>query len=422
MSRASKPPRPKSNVKGVRCSRWSQNGGGEWVAYWVWEHDGKVHSAGIGEEGRMMAEAAKAKAIAKDYENKEIQAGLQVKRTRLKTVAELLDWYMEIQQGRIGQKKKGVKVSGSKKPITEKTYLRNVARANNLKQLLGKKHLPISAADIQDYWDAAKKAGYHVNTINSDVNSLLKAAFKLAVKRRKLPQEFFPADGFESQVETVLRRAITEEEHKALLAQCDKVGDQDFADVLHCAYETGMRSGDISRLIKKEVKFDQLRIVAGKKVVASYFDLGHDTKTGMPRAVPISPKLRPVIERRLAGLKDGDYVFTRELKGQRVRWGDSNAITRKMEIRAKQAGLLYGDNHFDKHGNRIGFTFHCYKSRMLAELVAKGANEFVIRMILGTTSPEAIKHYAHSIDPGVTYRYINGDIDSESDSYRIKTA
>ena len=55
---------------------------------------------------------------------------------------------------------------------------------------------------------------------------------------------------------------------------------------------------------------------------------------------------------------------------------------------------------------------------MLAELVEKGASEFVIKMILGTVSAEALKHYTHSIDPGVTMRYINGDDISDKPTYK----
>jgi integrase len=258
----------------------------------------------------------------------------------------------------------------------------------------------------------------HINSVNNEVDNLLKAAYAQAVAERQIPAEFMPGK-FKSEKETIPTRAITQAEHEALLAQCDKVGDEDFKDVLTAVHATGMRSGDISGLIKSQVVLDEIRIVGGRKVIFSGFHLGFDTKTGMPRSVPMSNALREVIERRIEGLQDNDYVFTRIVRGGKGRqpW-QANSITRQCEVRAKQAKLLYGLKLKDGHGNRIGFTFHSYKSRMLAELVEKGASEFIIKMILGTVSAEALKAYTHSIDPGVTMRYVNGGDISDKPTYK----
>lgn len=418
-NRPPKPDRPQSKVLGVRCTQvaWSKRQQG-WIFYWGFHHPikDKFEGTGTNNEGRARAEAMIQSINVNGYELKEIEAGLQVKRTRFNNVAELIDWYMDIQKGRIKPKKKGVKTS--KDTITQKTYDRNRSRADNLKRHLGHKSPALTPADVREYWKLRRqdKRPGSTNTIDHEVNSLLKAAYKQAVAERQIPAEFMPSK-FKSEKETIPTRAITQEEHEALAAHCLKMGDQDFADVLTCARETGMRSGDISGLIASQVVFDEIRIVGGRKVTASYFKLAFDTKTGMPRAVPISPALRQVIERRIEGLQDNDLVFSRIIKDERVSWY-TNSITRSCEIRAKQAGLLYGSKLMDEHGNRIGFTFHSYKSRMLAELVEKGASEFVIKMILGTVSAEALKHYTHSIDPGVTMRYINGGDIQDKPTYK----
>jgi hypothetical protein len=64
--------------------------------YWYARVDGKQVYCGKGNKGYNLAVAAKAKETARKYENKEINAGMKVKRAEFKTVDEMLKWYLEL--------------------------------------------------------------------------------------------------------------------------------------------------------------------------------------------------------------------------------------------------------------------------------------------------------------------------------------
>ena len=70
-------------------------------------------------------------------------------------------------------------------------------------------------------------------------------------------------------------------------------------------YESGMRNGEISNLRASQVYLD-LPHISGQMV--DYIDLGiFDTKTGTRRTVPVSARLKGVLERRLQGLSPEDH-------------------------------------------------------------------------------------------------------------------
>ena len=129
------------------------------------------------------------------------------------------------------------------------------------------------------------------------------------------------------QLDTVSRLLIekgiiTDEEFEALVVNADP----DFADVLICGYESAMRSSEIAELRAYQVHLDERRISGGDAVTVDYIDLGiFDTKTGARRTVPVSPRLKEVLKRRLKGLEPEDPVFT-DKAGRYY----SSRITRKM--------------------------------------------------------------------------------------------
>ena len=77
-------------MKGVSCVTKGS------TEYWYARIDGQKKYCGKGDKGREIAIAAKAKQIAKNYENKEISAGLKVKKVKFKTVTDLSNWYMQL--------------------------------------------------------------------------------------------------------------------------------------------------------------------------------------------------------------------------------------------------------------------------------------------------------------------------------------
>ena len=63
------------------------------VEYWYARIDGTKKYCGKDDKGYKIATAAKAKEIARKYENKEANAGLKVKKINFKNFTELCNWY-----------------------------------------------------------------------------------------------------------------------------------------------------------------------------------------------------------------------------------------------------------------------------------------------------------------------------------------
>jgi hypothetical protein len=76
-------------MKGVSCV--TRKG----VEYWYANIGGEKKYCGKGDKGYKIGIAAKAKSIARKYENKEVSAGLKVRKDNFKTFTELCNWYME---------------------------------------------------------------------------------------------------------------------------------------------------------------------------------------------------------------------------------------------------------------------------------------------------------------------------------------
>ena len=74
-----------TKIKGVR------NKGG----YWYARIDGKEIYCGTGSKGKKTAEIRRKKYDVERHEDREREVGLEVKRSELKTVGDLVDWYLE---------------------------------------------------------------------------------------------------------------------------------------------------------------------------------------------------------------------------------------------------------------------------------------------------------------------------------------
>jgi len=77
-------------IKGVTCIK--RKG----TIYWYARVDGRRVCCGKGDRGYKVAVAARSKSIAKQYEKREIAAGLKVKKVHFKTVTDLSNWYMQL--------------------------------------------------------------------------------------------------------------------------------------------------------------------------------------------------------------------------------------------------------------------------------------------------------------------------------------
>jgi integrase len=174
--------------------------------------------------------------------------------------------------------------------------------------------------------------------------------------------------------------------------------DPDFRDVLICAYESAMRSSEIANLTAEQVHLNVHHISGA---IVDYIDLGiFDTKNGTRRTVPVSPRLKEVLERRLDNLKPEDYVFTdQEGKYTNVR------IAGKIRHLCKRANVQHGDKLLNKKGERVGIVFHCLRHTRTTLWVEAGFSDEIIRRATGHKTLAAYQQYIQ-LDPSVVMRLV----------------
>jgi len=344
----------KKTMKGVTC----KNG------YWYARIDGQEKYCGKGEKGKKLAEAAKAKEIARSYENKEINVGIKVKRTEFKKVRDISKWYMSLPSV---QAKKG--------------YIRNQNATKHLLEYFGKKPVNYIEPDEQErYRQNRIGQGAADATVNYEI-ALLSAMYNLALKRKKIPVEVMPGE-FVRKGSSPPRRIITEDEFEQIL----KHSDIDFQDLLICGYETAMRLSEIANLTKSQIHLD-LQHISGS--ILDYIDLGiFETKTGTRRTIPISSRLKEVFIRRMVGLKPDDLVFTEDDYQYYVSF-----VANRLRAACKKAGVIYGDKVFNKKGERVGIVFHCLRHTRTTKWVEMGFSDEIIRRATGHRSLDAYQQY-----------------------------
>ncbi len=344
--------------------------------YWYARIDGRKKYCGKGDKGRKLAEAAKAKDIARSYERKEVSAGLRVKRYDLKTVKDLLNWYMTIPEV---QELRGYgRYLCAEKPLF--AYFAELPVQS------------VEADDIDHYRHFRRQQGLTHATINLEV-ALLQAAYRRAVKRKKIPVDSTPGE-FPRIEGNNPRPRITDEQFEAILEHCKP----DFADFMICGYESAMRSSEIANLKPKKVRLG-VRHISGE--VVDCIDLGvFDTKTGARRTVPVSPRLKEVLERRLEGLNNEDRLFT--IKGSVI---NGLVVAQNLQPACEAAGVPYGDKTYDSSGQKIGIVFHCLRHTRASKWVEQGFSDEIIRRATGHASMEAYRQYI-KLDPSVVMRLV----------------
>lgn len=258
---------------------------------------------------------------------------MKVKKIHFKNFAELCNWYMTLPSIQ-----------------NQKIYERKITATKHL--LAYFKDSPLNRMENtqqEQYRLYRENHGAAPGTIDLELKLLRTISYK-AIKGKLIPVNFMPGEFVIKNI-VIPRRIITDEEFGLFL----KYSKPDFQDVLICEYETGMRSSEICNLTVSQVKLN-IQHISG--AVLDYIDLGiFDTKTGTRRMIPISTCLKRIIESRIIGLKENDYVFTNEkgLKFYRA------SIKARFETVCRRAGVIYGDKPKNAKGERIGVVFHCFR-------------------------------------------------------------
>jgi integrase len=348
------------------------------ATYWYAQIDGHRVYCGKDEKGRKLAEAARSKYVGRKYENREVQAGLKTRRSDFRTVGELCDWYMTL--------------PGVQK---QKNYGSRIGNARHLRGYFGSFPVgSVGGTEQETYRQRREAEGAAPGTVNNEIR-LLSAMYHLALKDRKILPEQTPGR-FPMEKGTNPRRVLTEDEAESLMAH---VEDENFRDVLVCAYETAMRSGEIQNLRVGQVHLG-VRHISGE--VVDYIDLGiFDTKTQTRRTVPVSPRLKEVLQRRLMGLGPDDHVFRTTNGGlfSTLMIGD------RLAAACERAGIPYGDKVLNDKGERTGIVFHCLRHTRTTRWVEMGFSDEIIRRATGHKSLEAYRTYI-KLDPSVVMRLV----------------
>jgi integrase len=265
----------------------------------------------------------------------------------------------------------------------------------------------VDADSLERYRERRNAEGIQNGTIDFELG-VLSAMYHLAKKRKKIQGDLMPGE-FPIVRETNPRRIVTEDEFNAL----HEAADEDFADALLCAYETAMRSGEVCKLRANQVHLG-VRHVSGR--IVDYIDLGiFDTKTGARRTVPISPKLKEMLERRLQGLDADDYVFTYTGYSEHPKPFTVVAISIKFKQVCKQAGIAHGDKLVNDKGERIGVVFHCLRHTRTTRWVEMGFSDEIIRRATGHRSLAAYQNYV-KLDPAAVMRLV--EVENPETTYK----
>jgi len=349
----------RQGMKGVSSS--TRNG----ETYWYAQVGGRKLYFGAGEQGRQDAEEAKHKEEAAKGETRRLRSGLKVAReSEFVNFKELHGWYFGLPevQAKVG-------------------YANKVRCLGHLVDFFGKERTlnQFEAADQNEYRVSRRKEGAGHGTIDNEIRTL-SAMFHKAKESKKIIFDLMPGK-FVRNGESIPRRPVTGDEYISLLS----VANPYFKDILICAWETGMRSSEISKLTCGQVRLG----------VNPHIYLGvYDTKTRAERFVPVSNQLRPTLERRIEGKNPRDLVFTNSV-GHSF---SGVSIDLLLAWACKRSGVPYGDKTVNEHGEREGIVFHGFRHAAITRWVIAGFNDQIIRAASGHKNPEVYRHYVHIKD------------------------
>jgi len=243
----------------------------------------------------------------------------------------------------------------------KRSWKRDMNSIHHLKKFFGNVTLNmITPSGIEKYiaWrkDSIDGKGKHPApaTINREL-ACLKTAFNRAIRDGKAVEN--PVQKVKFLPENNVRdRVLNEEEFEKLL----QVSPEHLKPILICAYETGMRLGEILPL-----RWEQVNL--GNRIITLR---SGETKTGEGRKVPISPRLYEV----LSSLgRAGEYVFT--YQGERVK-----SIRRSFKRARQRAGIR-------------DFRFHDFRHTFVTRMRRKGVPDRVIMNITGHKTLVMLNRY-----------------------------
>lgn len=192
-------------------------------------------------------------------------------------------------------------------------------------------------------------------TINREL-ALLKSMFSLAIKWNYLDKN--PVKQIKFSRERQLDKVLDKDEIPRLLAEaCDHL-----KPILILALTTGMRKGEILRLRWNDIDF------------VEDFIFIKDTKSGIPRKVPMSSLVRDALKRIK---REGDFVFCNP------------------ETRGRIQDIKTAFNAACRRAKIKDFRFHDLRHTAATNMVMAGVDLVTVKEILGHSSIQTTMRYAH---------------------------
>jgi integrase len=257
------------------------------------------------------------------------------------------------------------------------SYLKNGYPLERLKTFFGNKNLArITAGDIEQYRLARLadksardgKSALKLTTVNREVE-MLRSVLGKAVKWGKLGRN--PATQVEDYDEDNKRlRFLSNDEIRGVLRATKLSKSAFLRPAVYLALQTGMRRGELLGLRWSDVDFESNKILA------------RDTKTGIPRHVPMSRRARWALSKMAARNPLAEWVFqSRNQKGELA----AAQATNSAWPRALRLARIEN------------FHFHDLRHTFASHFAMKGGNLYALSQILGHNNPAmTLKRYTHS--------------------------
>lgn len=204
-------------------------------------------------------------------------------------------------------------------------------------------------------------------TVNREV-ALLAVMLNKAVRWKFLAKN--PAADVEAYAEDEAReRYLTRAEILRLLQQAKRSFSPLLRPVVYLALQTGLRKSELFGLRWTDVDFEHQQLLVT------------NTKTGVPRRVPLSRRARWLFGKLAARNPLATWVFESEAKdGQRAPVADVKKAWRTALIRAKIRD----------------FRFHDLRHTFASHFAMKGGNIYALAKLMGHSNPKmTIDRYAH---------------------------
>lgn len=222
-------------------------------------------------------------------------------------------------------------------------------------------------------------------TVNKEV-TLLSSIFIMAIRERVTHSN--PCDELPKSVRSKIparrkrNRVLSADEERRLFGEGLTGRREHLREPVEVALYTGMRRGEVLGLKPEHVNLERMPrsfIVKGETwVIKPGWLLIEKSKNGKPRTIPMSGRVRRVIERLCAEATTGGYVFESIRTGRKI-----TDVKRGFTSACSEAGVE-------------NLTFHDLRHTWSTRAAEMGVPEHVRRDIMGHSSQSMTGDYTHA--------------------------